>query len=104
MWMCYIGENEVVAAQAFFIFTPIIGEMIQFDKYIFQNGLKPPTSHGARSAPSRLLCYKWSFPKQRSFNWGSQFSPTVDGQIIQTLDSFIPRAPQISKLFSFSKG
>ena len=29
---------------------------------------------------------------------------TVDGQIIQTLDNFIPRAPQISKLFSSSKG
>ena len=29
---------------------------------------------------------------------------TVDGQIIQTLDNFIPRAPQISKLSSSSKG
>ena len=29
---------------------------------------------------------------------------TVDGQIIQTLDNFIPRAPQISKLLSSSKG
>ena len=29
---------------------------------------------------------------------------TVDGQIIQTLDNFIPRVPQISKLLSSSKG
>ncbi len=27
----------------FFIFTPKIGEMIQFDEHIFSNGLKPPT-------------------------------------------------------------
>ena len=29
--------------QIFFIFTPILGEMIQFD-YCFSNGLNPPTS------------------------------------------------------------
>ena len=29
--------------QTFFIFTPKIGEMIQFDSY-FSKGLKPPTS------------------------------------------------------------
>ena len=35
---------------------------------------------------------------------GNLPSGTVDGQIIQTLDNFIPRAPQISKLLSSSKG
>ena len=29
----------------FFIFTPILGEMMQFDYDIFATGLKPPTSH-----------------------------------------------------------
>ena len=36
-----LDRNEVVKSQ-FFIFTPILGEMIQFDSY-FSNGLKPPT-------------------------------------------------------------
>ena len=27
-----------------FMFTPIFGEMIQFDEYICQIGVKPPTS------------------------------------------------------------
>ena len=27
----------------FFIFTPICGEMIQFDEHVFSKGLKPPT-------------------------------------------------------------
>ena len=27
----------------YFLFSPLFGEMIQFDKY-FSNGLKPPTS------------------------------------------------------------
>ena len=31
--------------QTFLMFTPILGEMIQFDEY-FSNGLKPPTSFG----------------------------------------------------------
>ena len=35
---------------------------------------------------------------------GNLRSGTVDGQNIQTLDNFIPRAPQISKLFSFFQG
>ena len=35
---------------------------------------------------------------------GNLRSGTVDGQIIQTLDNFIPRAPQISKLFFFFQG
>ena len=37
-------------------------------------------------------------------HWQHYAWDTVDGQIIQTLDNFIPRAPQISKLFSSSKG
>ena len=47
--MGYVSFREcillywVVATQTFFIFTPIPGEMIQFDKY-FSTGLKPPTS------------------------------------------------------------
>ena len=27
----------------FFVFSPLLGEMIQFDEHIFQMGLKPPT-------------------------------------------------------------
>ena len=47
-WRCHLKpsvlrlEDWVVATQIFFIFTPIPGEMIQFDEY-FSNGLKPPT-------------------------------------------------------------
>ena len=33
----------VVATQIFFMFIPILGEMIQFDSY-FSDGLKPPSS------------------------------------------------------------
>ena len=34
---------SVVKLQIFFIFTPKIGEMIQFEEY-FSKGLKPPTN------------------------------------------------------------
>ncbi len=37
---CFFGSPFfwVVATQIFFIFTPILGEMIQFDEHIFQRG------------------------------------------------------------------
>ena len=28
-----------------FLYSPLFGEVIQFDKHIFSFGLKPPTSH-----------------------------------------------------------
>ena len=38
MLHCFFLENV-------FIVAPIPGEMIQFDEYIFSDGLKPPTSY-----------------------------------------------------------
>ena len=35
----------VVVSHILFIFTLILGDMIQFDDHIFQLGLKPPTSN-----------------------------------------------------------
>ena len=41
---CSGSNTWVVATQIFFMFTPILGEMIQFDEHIFQMGGKtPPT-------------------------------------------------------------
>ena len=37
-------HNWVVETQGFFMFTPILGEMIQFDNHI-SDGLEPPTSY-----------------------------------------------------------
>ena len=50
-----------------------------------------------------MLLYRFFYIKCLHLT-GNLPSGTVDGQIIQTLDNFIPRAPQISKLLSSSKG
>ena len=39
---CLANMSRLVATQTCFIFTPIPGEMMQFDAY-FSNGLKPPS-------------------------------------------------------------
>ena len=36
--MFHLIINQVVKLQIFVIFTPILGEMIQFDEHIFQMG------------------------------------------------------------------
>ena len=42
----------------YFFFIPIPGEIIQFDDFIFSNGLKPPTSIGLSSFP--VIVSSWS--------------------------------------------
>ena len=42
LWMEEVLHHWVVVSNIFYIFTPNLGEMIQFDEY-FSNGLKPPT-------------------------------------------------------------
>ena len=58
------GHNELTIPkirwwfQTFFIFTPILGEMIQmihFDEY-FSNGEEPPTRRGSQRT-ARFLCF-----------------------------------------------
>ena len=58
----------------FFIFTPKIGEMIQFDSY-FSKGLKPPTSGAFEwlEAPTGIATdtgINYSFPQ--TFGWMDQ--------------------------------
>ena len=36
-------QNWVVATQIFFIFIPILGEMVQFDEYFSDGLVQPPT-------------------------------------------------------------
>ena len=43
-WDEKFDDDGVVATQIYVLFsTPVLGEMIQFDKHIFSDGLKPPT-------------------------------------------------------------
>ena len=45
-----------MATQRFFMFTPKIGKMIQFDDHIFQLGLlQPPTSNGINHKPQLVI-------------------------------------------------
>ena len=39
----WLKQSWVVVSNIYSIFTPIPGEMIQFDEHILPDGLKPPT-------------------------------------------------------------
>ena len=45
------GLRATWRVKKYFLFSPLPGEMIQFDEHIFSNGLKPPTSKPSRCIP-----------------------------------------------------
>ena len=56
--MCYVAISRVVVSV--FIFTPIHGEMIKFDKYLL-NGLKPSTRFVVWALLSFLFIIKFKY-------------------------------------------
>ena len=66
---------QVVGFKDFFIFTPNLGEIIQFDQYI-STGLKPPTRCSSLKKIKMIQCKKtWLFSVYRGFSsypgiWG----------------------------------
>ena len=82
-----INRSYLGGGFQYFLFSPLVGEMIQFD-YYFSNGLKPPTRLLFRSSKNQsmkkmrsfFICYKLMkhpfsgiFQEHISFLWGFLF-------------------------------
>ena len=92
----FLGSNHTNLVGGFnfryvFMFTPILGEMIQFDEHIFQMGwFKPPT----------INTNVWEFPRDfpyktvLSLGWCQKMPPGLRKKTLSEIKSFFPKIGQ----------